>query len=239
MDKWLVEPRGGKKKKSDSWKLCYLRRIRPMAQASASKKFRLAPDNIYSFVPKIKCVLLGDSGIGKTDLALWGLLQLPATPATEDLKASLVYIDGLTVQFELCDLPGGREYKETCRSSYIDASIFVICFSVLDPNSFWNVKERWIPEIQKYAPHVPRILVGMNNKVVDPAVLDELAARGLRPIESAEGHGLACEINAVGNIYIEYPGKDTAAFVFETAMREWLNMSMGGSSSSLPAGESV
>lgn len=38
--------------------------------------------------------------------------------------------------------------------------VFLICFSVVNPASFQNVKEEWVPELKEYAPNVPFLLVG-------------------------------------------------------------------------------
>lgn len=38
--------------------------------------------------------------------------------------------------------------------------VFLICFSVVNPASFQNVKEEWVPELKEYAPNVPFLLIG-------------------------------------------------------------------------------
>ena len=38
--------------------------------------------------------------------------------------------------------------------------VFLICFSVVNPASFQNVREEWVPELQEYAPTVPYLLIG-------------------------------------------------------------------------------
>jgi len=38
--------------------------------------------------------------------------------------------------------------------------VFLICFSVVKPASFQNVREEWVPELQEYAPNVPYLLIG-------------------------------------------------------------------------------
>lgn len=38
--------------------------------------------------------------------------------------------------------------------------VFLICFSVVNPASFQNVREEWVPELQEYAPNVPYLLIG-------------------------------------------------------------------------------
>ncbi|MBZ3884711.1 Rho-related GTP-binding protein RhoQ [Sciurus carolinensis] len=38
--------------------------------------------------------------------------------------------------------------------------VFLICFSVVNPASFQNVKEEWVPALKEYAPNVPFLLIG-------------------------------------------------------------------------------
>ena len=43
----------------------------------------------------------------------------------------------------------------------LKANVFILCFNLVDPNSFQNVREKWINELNEYAPNVPIILVGL------------------------------------------------------------------------------
>ncbi len=53
--------------------------------------------------------------------------------------------------------------------------VFLICFSVVNPASFQNVREEWVPELQEYAPSVPYLLIGTQvsalNSLVTPQTL--------------------------------------------------------------------
>jgi GTPase SAR1 family protein len=84
------------------------------------------------------------------------------------------------------------------RLSYSHASIFLVCFNVVDPESFENIREKWIPELREHAPYgVPIILVGLQSdqrNIVD--VKCKLGSRGKRPIKYEEGESLAKKIGA-------------------------------------------
>ena len=43
---------------------------------------------------------------------------------------------------------------------YLSTDVFIVCFSVVSPTSFANVELKWLPEIRRYSPRVPVILVG-------------------------------------------------------------------------------
>lgn len=45
--------------------------------------------------------------------------------------------------------------------SYGQTDVFLICFSVISPASFENVKTKWVPECQHHCPNTPFLLVGV------------------------------------------------------------------------------
>ena len=38
--------------------------------------------------------------------------------------------------------------------------VFLVCFGVASPDSFDNVREKWVPEINHHCPKTPFLLVG-------------------------------------------------------------------------------
>lgn len=53
-----------------------------------------------------------------------------------------------------------EDYDRLRPLSYPMTDVFLICFSVVNPASFQNVREEWVPELQEYAPSVPFLLIG-------------------------------------------------------------------------------
>lgn len=45
--------------------------------------------------------------------------------------------------------------------AYIDSDVFMICFDITNRESFDNLTEVWLPEIQFFQPNTPVLLVGM------------------------------------------------------------------------------
>ena len=43
---------------------------------------------------------------------------------------------------------------------YPGTDVFLVCFSVVSPTSFHNVKEKWLPELRQHHPRAPILLVG-------------------------------------------------------------------------------
>ena len=55
---------------------------------------------------------------------------------------------------------GQEDYDRIRPLSYTNASVFLVCFSLLSQSSLENAEAKWIPELRKYAKGVPFILVG-------------------------------------------------------------------------------
>lgn len=53
-----------------------------------------------------------------------------------------------------------EDYNQLRPLSYPNTDVFLICFSVVNPASYYNVQEEWVPELKSCMPHVPYILIG-------------------------------------------------------------------------------
>lgn len=61
---------------------------------------------------------------------------------------------------QYCPVFFQEDYDRLRPLSYPMTDVFLICFSVVNPASFQNVREEWVPELQEYAPSVPYLLIG-------------------------------------------------------------------------------
>lgn len=85
---------------------------------------------------------------------------------------------------------------------YPDSDVFLICFSVINPTSFQNISEKWLPEIRRLCPEVPIILVGtQSDRRRDARQLQQLARHGQVPVSETQAWCLARRINAA--TYVE------------------------------------
>ena len=50
----------------------------------------------------------------------------------------------------LFDTAGQEDYDRLRPLSYPETDVFLVCFSVVSPSSFENVKEKWYPEIKHH-----------------------------------------------------------------------------------------
>ncbi|WAR18622.1 CDC42-like protein [Mya arenaria] len=110
----------------------------------------------------IKCVLVGDAGVGKTSLAARissRKFKPDYVPTVFDNYAATVMLDDKPVHFSLFDTAGKEDYDRLRVISYMNCDVFLVCFSVYERETLESVEGHWIPEIRQYLPKVPYILV--------------------------------------------------------------------------------
>ncbi len=94
-----------------------------------------------------------------------------------------------------------EEYHPKQQYAYVNISVCLVCFSVVNPRSFENVKSKWIPQALRYTSgKVPLILVGMKTELRrDPKTLQKLTEKGLAFVTYEQGEATARE-----NMCIDY-----------------------------------
>jgi len=147
----------------------------------------------------IKCVAVGDGAVGKTSLLIsYSTNQFPTDylPTVFDNYAATVMVDGTTYRLGLWDTAGQESYSNLRPLSYPQTDVFLVCFSLLSPASYANVKHQWWPELRQYSTDVPCVLVGTKMDArQDARLLEQLKAQtGTVPITTKEGQALAIEL---------------------------------------------
>ena len=72
------------------------------------------------------------------------------TNVFQNYTANVIVDKKLTI-LDLCDTKGGEENKKYRRNCYAKVDIFLLCFSILDPISFLNLKTNWLEELKPYS----------------------------------------------------------------------------------------
>jgi Ras-related C3 botulinum toxin substrate 1 len=111
----------------------------------------------------IKCVVTGDGTVGKTCMLVsYSTNSFPTeyVPTVFNNYTKNLLINGKPVKLGLWDTAGQEDYDRLRPLSYTKADILLICFSVDSATSLANVKTKWVPEAQQYAPNAPYIIVG-------------------------------------------------------------------------------
>ncbi|ONH69897.1 Rho-related GTP-binding protein RhoD [Cyberlindnera fabianii] len=95
-------------------------------------------------------VLLGDSKCGKSTLILSYMNQrftrAPTFFMFETYDKSINFNNDTTVDLQIWDFPGSHDFDRFRPLAYANAAGIIICFDLATPESFHNVKDRWIPE---------------------------------------------------------------------------------------------
>ncbi len=106
-------------------------------------------------------------------------------------------VDGKPYYMTLWDTAGQEDYSRLRPLSYPQTDVFIVCYSIVNPTSFINVRDKWIPEIKHYCPDTPFILCATKLDLRDSTdALSRLAQRQQQPISYDQGMQMAKDLGA-------------------------------------------
>lgn len=148
----------------------------------------------------IKCVVVGDGAVGKTSLIMsYTRNEFPGEyiPTVFDSDEVYVMVDGVQYKLGLWDTAGQEDYDRIRPLSYPNTDIFLICFSLISPASYENVRQKWYPEVHHHAENVPILLVGTKTDLRENKdIVKKLKEKSLEVITKEKGNALAHKIGA-------------------------------------------
>ena len=141
-------------------------------------------------------------------------------PTVFDNYSANVMVDGKPVNLGLWDTAGQEDYDRLRPLSYPQTDVFLVCFSVISPSSFENVKSKWFPEISHHAPNVPFLLIGTKVDLRDDdEQVMRLRDKGLEPISEAKGNQMAATLGATKYLECSALTQKGLKNVFDEAIR--------------------
>ena len=120
----------------------------------------------------IKCMMVGDTGVGKT-CAVEMFTKKNAvencTPTAKLMKyQNDLSIDNEKVSLEIWDTPGEDDYISLRKRCYPLTDVILLVFSMVDRKSLDNVRLKLFLEVKENTKKVPIVLAGMQkDKVID------------------------------------------------------------------------
>lgn len=158
-----------------------------------------------------KLVIVGDGNCGKTSLLVTYVDDtFPEKYVPTIFETHVVQVpveNGASkIPMILWDTAGQENYDMLRPISYPGTDVFVVCFSVDSPDSFYNVANKWIPELRHFATDIPVVLVATKTDLrQDLKVAESLEKTHQRTINVEEGVALAHTISACS--YVECSAK--------------------------------
>jgi Ras-related C3 botulinum toxin substrate 1 len=168
------------------------------------------------------CVILGDSTIGKTCMLMTylnGSFPDDYVPTVWEQVTREAKVGGATFPICLLDTSGRLDYYPEMERACKQASTFILCYSVVQAESFANIKRVWLGEVGKQ-PQAPILLVGCKVDLRETKDEDHIppSCQPRPKISRAQGAQLAKEIGAT---FLECSALTMVGLsdVFQTAFR--------------------
>jgi small GTP-binding protein len=142
---------------------------------------------------KIKVVLIGESGTGKTSIIQRFAYKLfdpncISSISAQFINQKIVYEEiNKTLQFEIWDTAGQEKYRSMAKLFYKDAKIILFVYDITSRSSFEGIKNYWVSQIKQECDQ--NSLLGL--------VANKYDLYNSQQVSKEEGMELANEIGAI------------------------------------------
>ena len=134
-----------------------------------------------------------------------------------------VTINGKAINLKVWDT-SGDELDRMRASFYHLANVFLVCYSIDLPNSFKDLKLKWISEISNHNPNIPLILLGTKSDLrSNKLTIEKLKKNKQIPVFYKDGVRLAKQIGASKYLECSALEQNEVNEVFEESIHFVLN----------------
>jgi len=175
----------------------------------------------------VKVMVVGDGAVGKTCMLIsytTNAFPTEYVPTVFDNYTANAFVEGIPVNLGLWDTAGSSDYDQLRPLSYPGTDVFILCFSLTDPDSFQHVKDKWVPEVTHFNPKTPIVLVATKLDLREnEETRKSLKEHNMEPITAEQGDKLAKEISAYKYVECSALTQKNLNLVFEEACRAVFN----------------
>ena len=132
----------------------------------------------------IKCVLLGESGTGKSSLIERFINNTfrKDTPSTliGSFSSKVVYYEkeNIKIRYDIWDTAGQEKYRSINKIFYQDAQVTLLVYDITQKETYDAIKNYWIQEVKDNAPEdVIVFIVGNKSDIYEKEAVNEEEAR--------------------------------------------------------------
>jgi small GTP-binding protein len=166
--------------------------------------------------PRLKVILVGGTGVGKTSL-ISSFLKKPfdasviSTVSPAYTFRDVTRHDGLTLCLQIWDTAGQERYRSVSQLFYRDADVALVCYEAGSDESLETIPE-WITQVRKEVPDCMFIFVGTKSDLLPPGgskealeaaqrTLSAYQPKGYHITSSVTGDGVEGVFLAAGELY--------------------------------------
>lgn len=102
---------------------------------------------------------------------------------------------GDLIDLEVFDTAGQEDFARVRPISYNNASVFIVCFSLINEDSLENACSKWFKEVKQLGPKCPLILVGTKSDMRDEFLNSAAASKQRLAITYTQGLQMAKKHN--------------------------------------------
>jgi small GTP-binding protein len=149
---------------------------------------------------EISIAFVGDCGVGKTSLITsYTGSTFPSSyrPTVLDNYSAYVNVGSDVVTLHIYDTSGNfnSEFTQFRSIIYPNIDAVVLCYSIISPSSFANVKFQWNDEVRRYVNgNIPKILVATHSDLLNPYSIRKLRSEGIEPVDDSKAVSMCSEL---------------------------------------------